>query len=640
MAGEFTLGNVNLYKKTTSIFSEISSSNAYDISSSLPQQYQTITDAPHTILLNEFVLPQIQNSLSNGEITAVEYATYLSVFNERNSEFFLSTYSQLIPLYLIGGNQSVFFRNTVLTGSSAGLGEYTGLDVYKDAQYNEMLDLQQLKDSAISDFTSNPCFLMDSQPNAAIEPLKLGMVRVNFKLLCRTIALYCKLQNIFLTSLFDNNEFYKSNDYKDSTFTDFCFEIFMQKLSSVIPTYKDHIYSFLNEDIKQKASSGEEVVNPITNEVVVFDTPISDDNKTANVDKYIKVLFLNEFLFISDKANVFFSQSIKDNGYTASFAPTTNFGTKLLSAKEFLLENIKVTGIDPLVSPAGKGVSSNEINEIENNKGSSTRLYLELSAQSRFDGYDVTLKLKMHNGFSLPETELVKETIFYPTTNTSLADLQLIGFMSNKLTALKKSMLNNEQFLLISNYVFPLNKILNIASITHINLMLKTYEFTNVVLDGSIKSIANIHDIIMGNEDKLGCELPDMALPETDNSILGVNLEILKAIATAPLQIVKGLEETFDPNIAIASKIRTVAESLGAPKLPIIPYSLGLLPVLTLPPPVGIGPPLIPPWGYVYWGIDASEVALSYAKNGFQSSKINIKEAFTATSKNPTKPDC
>lgn len=640
MAGEIQVGNVKLYKKTTSIFSEISSSNIYDVSSSLPQQYQAIIDPPQTILLNEFVLPQLQNSLNSGEITAVDYATYLSTFNTKNSEFFLTTYSQLIPLYLIGGNQSVFFRETVLTGSSAGLGEYTGLDLYKDAQYNEMLDLQQLKDSAISDFTSNPCFLMDSQPNAAIEPLKLGMVRVNFKLLCRVISLYCKLQNIFLSSLFDNSEFYKSNDYKDSTFTDFCFQIFMQKLSAVIPTYKDHIYSFLNEDLRQKTEAGEDIVDPITNEVVVFDTPVTDDNKFSNVDKYIKVLFLNEFLFITDKTNTFFTQLITDNGYTASFAPTTSFGTKLLSAKEFLLENIKVTGIDPLKLPAGQGASSDEISDIENSDGNKTRLYLELTAAVKLGGYDVTLKLKMHNGFGTPEIDLASETIFYATTNTSLADFQLINFMSNKLTALKKAMLNNEQFLLIANYVFPLNKILNIASITHINLMLKTYENTNTVLDGSIKTIANIHDIIMGNEDKLGCELPDMAIPELDNNILGVNLEILKAIATAPIQILKGIEETFDPNIAIASKIRTVAESLGAPKLPIIPYSLGLVPALTFPPPVGVGPPVIAPWGYVYWGVDAAEVALSYAKSGFQSSKINAKVAFTPTSKNPTKPDC
>ena len=640
MTGEIQLGNIKLYKKTTSIFSEISSSNIYDISSSLPQQYQTVTDAPHTVLLNQFVIPQLQNALNSGSITAIDYATYLSGFSENNSQIFLSTYSQLVPLYLIGGNQSAFFRETVLTGSSAGLGQYTGLDLYKDAQYNEMLDLQELKDSAISDFTSNPCLLMDSQPNAAIEPLKLGLIRVNFKLLCRTIALYCKLQNIFLSSLFDNNEFYKSNDYKDSTFTDFCFQIFMQKLSSVIPTYKDHIYSFLNEDIKQKSSSGEDVIDPITNEVVVFDTPISDDNKTSNVDKYIKVLFLNEFLFVADKANMFFSQLITDNGYTSSFAPTTSFGTKLLTAKEFLLENIKVTGIDPLKTPAGQGVSSGEIDEIERHIGSSTRLYLELSSESKSNGYDVTLKLKMHNGFTLPETELVTETKFYATNNTSLTDPQLINFMSNKLIPLKKAMLNNEQFLLIANYVFPLNKILNIASITHINLMLKTYENTNTVLDGSIRTIANIHDIIMGNEDKMNCELPDTAMPELDNNVLGINLEILKAIATAPLQILKGIEETFDPNIAIASKIRTVAESLGAPKLPIIPYSLGLAPALTFPPPYGVGPPLIAPWGYIYWGVDAAEIALSYAKNGFQTSKIDAKLAFTPTSKNPSKPDC
>ena len=71
MTEEIKLGNLGLYRKTTQIFSEISSSNIYDVSSSLPQQYQTITHAPHIALLTEFCLPQLQTSLDNGIITPV-----------------------------------------------------------------------------------------------------------------------------------------------------------------------------------------------------------------------------------------------------------------------------------------------------------------------------------------------------------------------------------------------------------------------------------------------------------------------------------------------------------------------------------------------------------------------------------------
>jgi len=113
---------------------------------------------------------------------------------------------------------------------------------------------------------------------------------------------------------------------------------------------------------------------------------------------------------------------------------------------------------------------------------------------------------------------------------------------------------------------------------------------------------------------------------------MGVNLEILKAIALAPIEILKGIEETFDPNIFIASKIRTLAETVGAPKLPIIPYSAPLM----IPPPYGPGILPIIPFGFYYWAVDAVELALSYAKDGFQTNSI---PSFNI-SKDPFKPDC
>jgi len=127
-----------------------------------------------------------------------------------------------------------------------------------------------------------------------------------------------------------------------------------------------------------------------------------------------------------------------------------------------------------------------------------------------------------------------------------------------------------------------------------------------------------------------------------DNPILGINLEIAKMIASAPIQILKGLEETFDPNIAIASKLRDLSVAAGAPNTPVALWSLALLPFLTIPPPYGVGQPLISPWGYIYWGVDAGEVLTSYAKNGFNDSvrdsdtKIDLKSKISV-SVNPFK---
>ncbi len=107
-------------------------------------------------------------------------------------------------------------------------------------------------------------------------------------------------------------------------------------------------------------------------------------------------------------------------------------------------------------------------------------------------------------------------------------------------------------------------------------------------------------------------------------------------IAAAPAQILKGLEETYDPNISIAVKLRDLTVAAGLPRTPVALWSLSLLPIGTIPPPYGVGPPLISPWGYIYWGIDAGEILTSYAKNGFDTD-IKPKKPEINISVNPFK---
>jgi hypothetical protein len=180
---------------------------------------------------------------------------------------------------------------------------------------------------------------------------------------------------------------------------------------------------------------------------------------------------------------------------------------------------------------------------------------------------------------------------------------------------------------------------LNISSFFYIQTNMKLYENISKAIDGSVKTIDTVNNMILGNEDKIDCELPDDPL-SLDNPILGINLEIAKMIAQAPIQILKGLEETYDPNIAIASKLRDLSVAAGLPKTPVALWSLALLPVGTIPPPVGVGPPLIPPWGYIYWGVDAGEVLTSYVKNGFDkpdSKAVLELKAKISISDNPFK---
>jgi hypothetical protein len=641
MPSPIEIQNFSYYVQNNSLFDEIILENTYEISSSLPEPYPNVTEDPFSVFANDFIKRQLINDFSSRLFTEVEYNTISSQLTDNKiKDLYLSTYSQLIDIFSYSGNKSAFFRETLLTGSSTGLGEFTGLDFYKNANYVEILDLQQIKSSTIAEVISNPCFLINASQDEVIEPLKLVMLKVNFKILCRLLIMYVKLQNLFISSVFDNNEFYKSENYKDSTFVDYCYNIFVQRINTKIPTYKNSIYVFLNEELKKKLSDGEEFYDPISNQKIEFDIPLTDENLDSNVDKYVKYLFLQEFLFISDKFNQFFTQEGFDNGYSFSVAPLTSFGTKLYSAKEYLLDSIPVTGLDGRAAPVGSGISLDEYNNIVNSIDSdlpnSSRLYLEMLSQETSTGYDLTLKLNIIVLTDFYKVSLQLSSVSASYNRAPLTNEQLLRFMTNRLPELKTAMLDESNFTLFSNYVFPLNKILNIASIAHINMLLKTYENANSAVDGSTNSVTSIHDIILGNQEKLDCERPTNLFEDVS---LGINLQIAKALITAPVQVLKGLEETYDPNIAIATKIRKVAESLGAPKLPIVPYSLGLLPVFTIPPPVGVGPPLIPPWGYIYWGVDAAEVITQYAKNGFKTN-TKFDFGFKGTSEDPTKSNC
>lgn len=614
---EIEIGGLQYFKKQITLFNPIEVQNNYEISGSIPEISELDITKPEWEVYKQLILAFGVDTLEDDEIKA----------------FYLSSYSDVIQNFIVAGSSSAFLRPYAVLGSRAG-STITGADTFKQSPFYQIVDVQEIKEKANNFFSSNPCFLTNISTNQTIEPLKLAMVKSNFELLCRTIISTIKMQNIFLSSVFDNKEFYKSNDgYTDSTLIDYCYEMFKQKLEIIVPKYKKNIKVFIFEELKTKLDSGEEIKNLITNEKIDFSTPLTQENYEENIDKYLKCLFINEFIFISEKNNLLFNLSATDpsnlNDY--SLAPSSSFGqAKLLTAKEYFVDSLYITGIEPDME--GSGISDDELTFLDEND---YKFFAELSVQKSPDLSTITTFFTIYNRLRRTVVQLCKTSI----TTAVAEDIdgeELVSFMKQQLTQLKMQILNDDKFLIVTNYLFPVNKILNIASLFYINMSLKLYENLNKISDGSIKAISTIHDMILDNNTE--CETPTPTDPKIDDMILGVNLEILKAIATAPVQILKGIEETYDPNIFIASKIRSFAESLGAPKLPIIPYSLGLLPVLTIPPPFGIGPPLIPPWGYIYWGVDASEVILSYAKDGFRTG--DIKPLFEDISKDPFKPDC
>lgn len=577
MANEVTINGINYSKVENKLYNDFKIRNSYEISASVPTGSAFDEQKPEWKIYKDM----ITISASASDIT-----TYFT--DELVKQNYLDDYSNTIKKFILAGKQSVYLRTTAVTGSDSLNASISGSDLFNQSPFFDLPDIQQLKEYSSNIFTADPCLLMDTDNiNAPIKPIKLALVRINFRLLCRTIVTTMKLQNIFLTSIFNNEEFYKSGNYYDSTLIDYAFEILLQKLQLLIPQYKKSIYVYLTHELEKKLSDGEELLDPITNEKIEFETPLDDTNKISNIEKYIKMIFKEEFMFVTDKTNILFNSSGSDPANSASyyFAPSSTFGTnKLYTAKEYFIESLPA---EVLYTSNTSSVREVVFNGSGYNVDSSTtavsekeKFFLELSSSQNLTTNKITTYLNFKQRYSLGEdagdiqVNLFTVKKVNNLAGTELTDLVLREFMKARLPALKQQLLTDQTFLLFTNYVFPVNKILNIASLFYINMSLKLYQNLNDITRGSIKAISSIHDSILGNDQD--CDTPGLDF-NLDDMILGMSLEILKAIALTPILILKSIEETYDKNIFIATKLRSLAELAGAPKLPIIPYSAAVM---------------------------------------------------------------
>jgi hypothetical protein len=118
----------------------------------------------------------------------------------------------------------------------------------------------------------------------------------------------------------------------------------------------------------------------------------------------------------------------------------------------------------------------------------------------------------------------------------------------------------------------------------------------------------------------------------TGNPNGGVNLDLLQFLITTPILILKGITQVMDPNISIASQIVNAASAgLLFPKLdengnvvaypgdplilPTVLASMALLPVNVLPPGFGIGPPVTPIPGMLFWALEPLLWKLPFFQN-------------------------
>lgn len=481
-------------------------------------------------------------------------------------KLYLDSYSNLIQKFIKSQNNSIFLKTKADLNA-----EFNGVTILENLNFFEILDVQQIKDEILNSLNSNSCLVMNTATPTSVSPLQKEIIKSNLQIACRTHIVDFKLRKINLTSVFDNTEFYKL----DNTLSNYLFNIFVDRIKNLSISYYQSLIAILAEEIETLSENGEELVDPITNEKIVFQVPVTNENKEQNFINYLKYVFDKEFITISDNFNSFFKVKLSkgDKKITLSNVITT---------KQFFIDSLPIVSKDNL----GEIDKSNFMFyvDIENEESTST----------------VTVKLAIKAGLTSFDPQvitLINSTPFVINSPTAT----ILDVSQEQILLAKEQIQNNNKFTTVISFVFPLQKILNFSAITTILMCSNYYQNSNSSFDPSIKTIANIHSAAAdGTQQNLCDEL------ENPNSSFGFDIEIAKIIAQTPIEIIKSIEETYDPNIVIANKLKKAAELVGSPDLSIIPYSS----LLMLYP----GIPVVPPLGFIYWGISALEAINNTAK--------------------------
>jgi len=161
-------------------------------------------------------------------------------------------------------------------------------------------------------------------------------------------------------------------------------------------------------------------------------------------------------------------------------------------------------------------------------------------------------------------------------------------------------------------FIYPTSKILSIMKINKIVTVSTKYSQFNSIFTSTLFSLrSNIFTLLTVDPLYKDCFDPfSIEGLDIDSYNLDAIADMIKKfIIQAPIEIIKGLAESFDPNIRIANPIRNAAEFVSKTTLPCLPFSLALLPVGLVP--FGFGPPVLPPWGFAYLALDTAQFLLT-----------------------------
>lgn len=274
----------------------------------------------------------------------------------------------------------------------------------------------------------------------------------------------------------------------------------------------------------------------------------------------------------------------------------------------------------------------------------------DIKTKKMYGFYDINTQedaINFYNSYPIVEKTVdVSFKNLLKNNNTEVRSLNNY-FDSSKKQELLNLIVQDAKYELLTKKCLFLDKMPSLA-LFYSQSALSNSQIENL-FNGSKKRLFNLYDSAVNiknyrykNEtDKIGGPAKKFQNDAADvgNPNGGINTDLLQFLITTPILILKGITQLMDPNIAIASQIvNAAAAGLLFPKideqgnpsypgdkviLPTVLASLALLPVNVFgPPPVGfgIGPPVTPLPGMLYWALEPLLWKLPFFQNQAASS--------------------
>jgi len=564
-------------------------------------------------------------------------------FDKIIKDTYLKNYKQITGIILNASTKSIFLKK-VPEGSTM----FSGLNYHEAFNPFQLLNMQKIKDDLLNYLNENVCDVVNTQPDPYMHPLKMQLIKNNLKVSMKIHSIDILLRNTLLVSVFNPKSFTRI----DNSVASYAFQTYIDKLKRIdINTYNRVLLRFSN-DLHKQLENGKTFRDPITTKKVEFQFPLPNLSSSTppvvttspstdepeineagvlqrpvtisitseaienakkrqkiaeeNTLKFINILFNQEFIDVCNTFYDFFSKSVTESSNSMLGNTEKIKLSDLYEPLSYVFDNLivydKTEDVKDLCLLFGEDLNNGNftlslVTSVSLPERTSTGELFRTTDTTPFsstsgeppisrDEATAATAIKYFKLFSV-ETPIVPEY-------RSLSSEEKERVKRENLDTLKRTMRTDARLSSIFNYVLPTTKILNIASLYTISVMTKNYEKIAIAFDQPIK-VSLDADKVLNNS----CDLFELDF--------GFNAELAKQLLYLPIEILKALAETYDPNIFISNIIRNAAEAAGVPPLSIVPYSTPFW---------YYGLPPTNPIGWAYWGIDIGETAVYYLKNG------------------------